>query len=201
MVILAGRARQAGDRAGCRVRARRGQASVRSRSESVRPRGQLPDGQKKSGFGSGGGLAWARLGWVRGWHVPGQGAAERGLCGARGRPGTGQGPRGPDPRRGAPTTPIPMSLLKKRMVLSENLVMNVCFFQTFVFRLVAKVRQANSEPSLVRDLCWDLKKSGRVITVPVHTDGGQRPGTGLGQQSPHGEMTNFPDQVSTPLKI
>lgn len=157
-MILAGRARQAGDRAGCRVRARRGQASVRSRSESVRPRGQLPDGQKKSGFGSGGGLAWARLGWVRGWHVPGQGAAERGLCGARGRPGTGQGPRGPDPRRGAPTTPIPMSLLKKRMLLSENLVMNVCFFQTFVFRLVAKVRQANSEPSLVRDLCWDLKK-------------------------------------------
>lgn len=137
-MILAGRARQAGDRAGCRVRARRGQASVRSRSESIRPRGQLPDGQKKSGFSSGGGLTWAQLGWERGWHVPGQGTAERGLCGARGRLGTGQGPRGPDPRRGAPTTPIPMSLLKKKMVLSENLVMNVCFFPNFCFPTCCK---------------------------------------------------------------
>lgn len=137
-MILTGRARWAGDRASRRVKAQRGQAKVRSRRESVRPRGRLQTGwlgggTEKVGVGAGAASCLGLAGLGGGLARAREGAAERGLCGARGRPGTRQGPRGSDPQRGTLTTPIPpMSLLKKRMLLSENLVKNV-FFPNFCF--------------------------------------------------------------------
>lgn len=63
----------------------------------------------------------------------------RGPLDARGGPGDGQRLQGPDSRQ-ACSQPTPTSLLKKGCIFPESFPMNVCFLQSFVFRLVAKVK-------------------------------------------------------------